>query len=81
MQLAHIRQAPGFRLSIRLATGLLGLCTLCVCVGGGQSGVAAWPAVGAEEGCGGPWAVVGRCAPTLLCDAVHRRACAEGQDV
>lgn len=58
MQLAHVRQAPGLRLSVCLAAGLLGLCTLCVCGGGGQSGAAAWPAVGEEgggEGLGQRW--------------------------
>lgn len=49
--------------------------------GGLRSGAATWPGVGL--GAGGGWAAAeaGRRAPTLLGDAVHHGACAEGQHV
>ena len=73
MQLAHVCQAPGLRLSVRLAAGLLRLCTLCEdrAIRAGKparSGGGAGPGMGSH-------------ALTLLSDAVHHRAHAEGQDI
>lgn len=74
MQLAHVRQPPGLRLSIRLAAGVLRLRNLCAERGAVRA--VTRPRVG--EGKGEGW---GGRAPTLLSDTVHHGARAEGQDV